>query len=178
MILVVKNLQTGQQLAMFHPCNPYFIDESVINRNVIFKSIELKLNFEGESKLLFAISKEIRDDDTEKIRLEFRDGDNFAIFDGKKGTSDSVDEFRFSASGTEMEDRDLVDLSLGWLDKQFEGYEETFDVSFENDQTESESECEDEDDKDVPLHIDVSGFFEPMLDFYNEFIDVINHDYN
>ena len=65
------------------------------------------------------MSKEIKDDNTEKIRLEFRDGDIFAIFDGEKGTSDSVDEFRFSASGTEMEDRDLVDLGLSWLDKQF-----------------------------------------------------------
>ena len=55
---------------------------------------------------------------------------------------------------------------------------ETIDDSFEDDQADDEDESEDEYDNDVPLQIDVSGFVEPMLDFYNEFIDVINHDYN
>ena len=70
---------------MAHSCNPYKNDERVIRRTSTFKSIELNLKFhdETDTNLSIAISKEIQNEDKEKVRLELRNGEQLVIFDGK-----------------------------------------------------------------------------------------------
>merc|ERR1712025_92351 len=116
-------------------CNPGVLDDGAIRREVDFHSIELSLSFKTsedvEEPMTMSISKERFEDGlSDKVRISIRDGERFAIFDGKKKVSEPVSAMKFSASGTEISDKDLVDIGFQWFGKHFE--EEAEDEENEN----------------------------------------------
>merc|ERR1712025_876637 len=129
-------------------CNPGVLDDGAIRREVDFHSIELSLSFKTsedvEEPMTMSISKErFEDGMSDKVRIYIRDGERFAIFDGKKKVSEPASAMKFSASGTEISDKDLVDIGFQWFGKHFE--EESADEENENQedfQTEHEEEVE------------------------------------
>merc|ERR1712025_644647 len=130
-------------------CNPGVLDDGAIRREVDFHSIELSLSFKTsedveELPMTMSISKErFEDGMSDKVRIYIRDGERFAIFDGKKKVSEPASAMKFSASGTEISDKDLVDIGFQWFGKHFE--EESADEENENQedfQTEHEEEVE------------------------------------
>merc|ERR1712025_938947 len=129
-------------------CNPGVLDDGAIRREVDFHSIELSLSFKTsedvELPMTMSISKERFEDGlSDKVRIYIRDGERFAIFDGKKKVSEPASAMKFSASGTEISDKDLVDIGFQWFGKHFE--EESADEENENQedfQTEQEEEAE------------------------------------
>merc|ERR1712025_921440 len=129
-------------------CNPGVLDDGAIRREVDFHSIELSLSFKTsedvEEPMTMSISKEMFEDGlSDKVRISIRDGERFAIFDGKKKVSEPVSRMKFSASGTEISDKDPVDIGFQWFGKHFE--EESADEENENQedfQTEHEEEVE------------------------------------
>merc|ERR1712025_131563 len=129
-------------------CNPGVLDDGAIRREVDFHSIELSLSFKTsedvEEPMTMSISKERFEDGTsDKVRIYIRDGERFAIFDGKKKVSEPASTMKFSASGTEIDDKDLVDIGFQWFGKHFE--EEAADEENENQedfQTEQEEGVE------------------------------------
>ena len=69
-------------------CNPGVLDDGAIRREVDFHSIELSLSFKTsddvEEPMTMSISKERFEDGlSDKVRIYIRDGERFAIFDGK-----------------------------------------------------------------------------------------------
>merc|ERR1712025_1187987 len=127
-------------------CNPGVLDDGAIRREVDFHSIELSLSFktseDEELPMTMSISKERFEDGlSDKVRIYIRDGERFAIFDGKKKVSEPASAMKFSASGTEISDKDLVDVGFQWFGKHFE--EESEDEENQEDfQTEQEEEVE------------------------------------
>merc|ERR1712025_71953 len=116
-------------------CNPGVLDDGAIRREVDFHSIELSLSFKTsedvEEPMTMSISKErFEDGMSDKVRIYIRDGERFAIFDGKKKVSEPASAMKFSASGTEISDKDLVDIGFQWFGKHFE--EESEDEEDEN----------------------------------------------
>ena len=116
-------------------CNPGVLDDGAIRREVDFHSIELSLSFKTsedvEEPMTMSISKErFEDGMSDKVRIYIRDGERFAIFDGKKKVSEPASAMKFSASGTEINDKDLVDIGFQWFGKHFE--EESADDENEN----------------------------------------------
>merc|ERR1712025_897199 len=116
-------------------CNPGVLDDGAIRREVDFHSIELSLSFKTsedvEEPMTMSISKErFEDGMSDKVRIYIRDGERFAIFDGKKKVSEPASAMKFSASGTEIDDKDLVDIGFQWFGKHFE--EESADEENEN----------------------------------------------
>ena len=171
---------------MAHSCNPYEIDESVIRRNTTFRSIELNLKFhdETDTNLSIAISKEIQNGDKEKVRLELRNGEQLAIFDGKKKVDDPQSQMIFSASGTQREDKDLVDVGLNWMLRQLEDdiqiVVDAGSQDFEPDINAGNQEQENNRALSInhgTVNFDIDSALEPLKQFFNEFIDVVNHEY-
>ena len=87
---------------------------------------------------------------------------------------DPQSQMKFSASGTQREDKDLVDVGLNWMLRQLEddiqivvdARSQGFGLNWMKSQI-----------KDGTVNFDLDSALEPLKQFFDEFIDVVNHEY-
>ena len=107
-----------------------------------------------------------------------------AIFDGKKKVDDPQSQMIFSASGTQREDKDLVDVGLNWMLRQLEDdiqiVVDAGSQDFEPDNNAGNPAQENNRELSInhgTVNFDLDSALEPLKQFFNEFIDVVNHEY-